>query len=90
MEFNMSELTKYTIQGKEVAKDEFDTFLESLKKISGTWFCDEITLRDKDGNVVLGAETGYDAEDEVGNVYEYRYLSSPDQTTYSITKRDLV
>jgi hypothetical protein len=85
----MSELVEYTIQGKEVTKDEFDIFLESLKKISGTWFCDEITLRDKDGNIVLGAETGYDAEDEEDNVYAYRYLTSPDQTTYSITKRDL-
>ena len=85
----MSELVEYTIKGRKVTKDEFDSFLESLKKISGSWFCDEITLRDKDGNVVLGAETGYDAEDEEGNVYAYRYLTSPDQTTYSIAKRDL-
>ena len=85
----MSELVKYTIKGRQVTKDEFNSFLESLKKISGTWFCDELTLTNGDGNKVLGAETGYDAEDEEGNVYEYRYLTSPDQTTYSITKRGL-
>ncbi|MFX1465499.1 MAG: hypothetical protein ACFFA5_03405 [Promethearchaeota archaeon] len=85
----MSELIKYTIKGKEVTKDEFDNFLESLKKISETWFCDELTLTDKDGKEVFGGETGYDAEDEEGNVYEYRCLTSPDLNTCSITKRDL-
>ena len=51
-----------------------------------------MTLTDAEGKSVDGAETGYDAEDEEGNVYEYRDLTSPNDTTYSITKtkRDLL
>ncbi len=82
----MNESEKYIINGKEVFKTDFEDFLKNLTEIPGSWFCDEISYTNEEGIMLDGGETGYDAEDQEGNVYEYRCLTSPNENTCSITK----
>ena len=67
----------YTIDGKDVPKDKFETFLKSLKQTSNA-FCER---------TIYGGNTGYDAEDASGIQYTYRQEMLELETQYSITKK---
>lgn len=58
----------YYINSKSVNETKFYDFLETLKPLKGTWYCDDMDD---------GGQTGYDAEDAKGNVYSYYCLSHP-------------
>jgi len=68
----------YIINNNEVNKEEFDKFLKTLKEIENTWYCAEL----KDGG-----ETGYDAADPNGIVYQVRFRSSMNGSRNSIIKK---
>jgi hypothetical protein len=69
----------YLIDGKSVVKADFDKFLSSLKEKTGTWFCAEMND---------GGETGYDAVDKSGAVYQVRLRSSSGKARNSISRKD--
>lgn len=69
---------EYTIDGKKVSRTQFDKFLKGLEEIKGTWFCDETTE---------GGNTGYDAKDKQGTVYQYRAESEKHSSKNFIHKK---
>ncbi len=75
---NSQPSVEYTINDKKVSRVEFDKFLKGLEEIKGTWFCDETTT---------GGNTGYDAKDKQGTVYEYRAESEQHSSKNSIKKK---
>jgi hypothetical protein len=78
--FLMGETTDgiYLIDGKSVAKEEFNKFLSTLKEVPGTWFCAETNK---------GGRTGWDARDDKGVVYEYRCYSESNNSKQTIRQK---
>lgn len=72
---------EYTINDKIVSSKEFDKFLSSLTEVKGTWFCDE---------TATGGNTGYDAKDKQGTMYEYRAESEQNSSRNSIKKKTIL
>lgn len=69
---------EYTIDNKVVTKEIFNNFLATLKELPHTWFC---------GETAGGGETGYDAIDKQGVVYEYRASLNSGISKNSIKKK---
>lgn len=57
-----SVMREYYIMNERVPEHEFRSFMESLTEVPGTWYCEE-----HEG----GGETGYQAEDVNGQVFDY-------------------
>jgi hypothetical protein len=71
--------TEYTINGKTVSQEKFEKFFAGLKEIEGTWFCEETST---------GGNTGYDATDKNGTVYEYVTKSDSGKSINSIRRKN--
>lgn len=71
-------ILRCTIDDTVVNREEFEKFLKTLKEVPHTWFCAESTT---------GGETGYDAADWLGNIYEYRAISENSNNHWSIKKK---
>lgn len=68
----------YMIDGKSVPAAEFNRFQKALKEVPGTWFCAEM----KDGG-----ETGFDAKNRLGTVYQVRLRSENGKIRNSISMK---
>jgi len=67
----------YSIDNKEVSKEEFERFLANLKEVHNTWFCAETST---------GGTTGYDATDQHGIIYEFRSTSDSGKSANTINQ----
>jgi hypothetical protein len=69
----------YSIDNKEVSKEEFERFLANLKELYNTWFCAETST---------GGTTGYDATDQHGVIYEFQATSDSGKNTNTLRKKE--
>jgi hypothetical protein len=65
------------IDGKEVSREEFDRFLDTLRQTDG-WYCDETTA---------GGETGWNAEDASGAKFTFKAVQDGGTSTLEIERQ---
>jgi hypothetical protein len=78
---NKTDKIEYRINNKIVPEDSFKDLLNFLIQLPHTWFCAE---------TAKGGITGYDAEDRLGVIFEYRAVSEPGNNKCSLTEKKLL
>ncbi len=68
----------YVLDRKTVDRHAFESFEASTTAVQGTWYC-----RDKSD----GGETGWDATDDRGVVYEVRYIQDAEGVINTINPK---
>ncbi len=69
---------RYLVDGVPADREAYERFRSSISEVPGTWYCDETSA---------GGETGWDAIDAEGTVYQVRELTERDGSISSITPK---